>query len=139
MASAYARFHRLDAEKRTGEHEERRAREMEVRQQDVDRFEAITRRDEKIVSPSNSRTAPSSLAESFQRLNDVVPTANDSSAAWRAARILQRTPRSGAPFSVHAMASGVVSSDRQKRSRANMQRQALTAIPAASSQPAARA
>ena len=115
---------RVEAGEGRDQHEQRRARQVEIRHQHVDRPEAVAGRDEDVGRRRRRARSrrPRRAALSSSR-SDVVPTATMRPPAARAA--LRRVGGLGvdiAPFGMHRVVLGVVGLDRQERAGADMQR-----------------
>ena len=122
-------LHRVEAGERRDQHEQRRARQMEVGQHRVDGAKPIARRDEDGRSrPRRDGSCRTHLRRSRCRRNDVEPTATMRPPARRASFNARRDGLADdAVFGVHAVLFDGVGLHRQERARADMQRDRVQA------------
>ena len=115
---------RLEPGEGRDQHEQRRARQVEIGHQHIDGPEAIAGRDEDVgLARERRRAMPSAPAALSSSRSDVVPTATMRPPAR--ARGIERRGRLGgdlAPFGVHAVLGRVVGLHRQEGAGADVQR-----------------
>ncbi len=115
-------LHGVEAAERRHQHEQGRARQMEIRHQHVDRAEAIAGRDEDrrlVGERRNAAVLGRGTLQQPQRRG-----ANSHDAAADSARRIERIGGRGtnpAPLGMHAMRIGILDLDRQKSAGADVQ------------------
>src|SRR5208337_2456850 len=119
------RPHALEPAEGADEHEERRARQMEIGQKGVDRAEAVARRNEDRGLAGERPNAAALVRRGLDKAGGGRAYADDAPAAL--ARGVQRPRRrliDRARFSMHPMVARVLGLDGQERSSADVQRHA---------------
>ena len=122
------RAHRLEAGKGRDQHEQRRARQVEIGHQHVDRPEAIAGRDEDVGRAGPGRELAVVVGRAFEQPQRGRADRDDAAAARRAA--LSRSAVAAddrAALGMHLVVGGVVGLDRQERPCPDMQRHEVRA------------
>ena len=117
-------LHHVQAHQRADQHEQGRARQVEVGDEAVGRLEAIAGGDEDGGVALERPHAPRLVGGAFEQAERGGADGDQPSAALaRRVEPLRRGGVDPTPFAVHHMVVGIVRLDRQERARADMQRE----------------